>query len=193
MNTCPRAPPRRNTSVYKAILTYQAKDQTARCYLATPTNTDDSRFESGVILDPMEDMPFEIAIKAVNRQSSLPFTESELSSFAAPEAVPEGPGISATTTLAGSHCGVQSASGIFKMKRVWTKHDADGELVELFEGFASFNVSYSGLYRRKGHGPSDKYKFAFWGVRARRDNAGKEIGLHPCPPVRPMKIWRRRS
>ena len=55
--------------------------------------------------------------------------------------------------------------------------------MKLFEGFVSFNVSYSGLYKRKGHGNGEKIKFAFWGVRAPRDKAGKEIGLCPMTPV----------
>jgi hypothetical protein len=171
-------------AVYKSILTYQAKnDQTARCYLGSPTDGDTSRFESHVIEDPMEDMPFDIAINSVKRQASLSFTKSELASFAAPESIPNGPGISAVMALADDRCGVQSASGIFKMKRVWTKLNSDGEFVELFEGFLSFNVTHSSLYRRKGHGSGSKVKFAFWGVRARTDGAGKEIGLRPMAPV----------
>jgi hypothetical protein len=135
--------------------------------------------------DPMEEMPFDITIDSVRRHESLSFTRTELLSFAAPDAIPEGPGISGEMELADSHCGIQSASGVFKIQRVWTKPnpDVDGELVELFEGFLSFNVSYSGLYRRKGHGNGDNKKFAFWGVRARINKDGKEIGLCPMIPV----------
>jgi len=133
----------------------------------------------------MEEMPFDITIDSVQRHESLLFTKSELSSFAAPDAIPEGPGISGEMELADSHCGIQSASGAFKIKRVWTKPnpDVDGEFAELFEGFVSFDVSYSGLYRRKGHGNGDSVEFAFWGVRARKDKDGKEIGLRPMIPV----------
>jgi len=97
----------------------------------------------------------------LQRHESLSFTKSELSSFAVPDAIPEGPGISGEMGLADSHCGIQSASGVFN---VWTKPnpDVDGEFLELFEGFVSFDVSYSGLYRRKRHGNGDNIEFAFW-------------------------------
>ena len=175
--------------VYKTILTYQAKnDQTARCYLASPTSTDPkdvSCFSSRLMEDPMEEMPFAITIDSLQPHKSLSFTKNELSSFLAPDAILEGPGISGEMELANSHCGIQSASGVFKMKRMWTKPnpDVDGEFVELFEGFVSFDVSYSGLYRRKGHGNGNSIEFAFWGVRSRKDKDGKEIGLHPMIPV----------
>jgi hypothetical protein len=175
--------------VYTTILTYQAKnDRTARCYLGSPAETNTSRFESRDMMDPMQEMPFDIAINSTKRQPSLSFTKSELTSFAAPESVPEGPGIAAVTALAESHCGIQSASGVFKMKRVWTKLNSDGEYVELFEGFVSFNVSHSGLYKRVGHGSGQKTKFAFWGVRAGKDSFGKEIGLRPMTPVHVFSI-----
>lgn len=170
--------------VYDTILTYQAKnDNTARCYLVPESDKDGSRFESRVIQDPMEDMPFDIAFNSITRQPSMQYTKAELGSFAAPTHVPQGPGITAVTALAEGHCGIQSASGVFKMKRVWTKGNLEGDFMELFEGFFSFNVSHSAMYRRKGHGGGEKVKFAFWGVRARRDNTGKEIGLCPMLPV----------
>ncbi|KAJ7447748.1 hypothetical protein B0H11DRAFT_1744786, partial [Mycena galericulata] len=72
-------------------------------------------------------------------------------------------------------CGVQSAPSVFWMKHSWTCKGigAAGEDADIFEGYLSF----SGLYRRKGHGSGDKIDFAFWSVRARRDAAGLEIGL----------------
>lgn len=169
--------------VRKVILEKQAKnDKTARCYLDSEDG-DESRFESRVIQDPMEEMPFDIAINSMKLQKHLSFTKTELNSFAAPGFIPDGPGITAVTALADDdHCGIQSASGVFKMKRVWTKLNPGGELVELFEGFMSFNVSHSGIYRKKGHGNGEKTKFAFWGVRARVQD-GKEVGLRPMVPV----------
>ncbi|KIJ63448.1 hypothetical protein HYDPIDRAFT_55027, partial [Hydnomerulius pinastri MD-312] len=73
-------------------------------------------------------------------------------------------------------CGIKSARGVFKIKRVWAKV-GDGSTKELFEGFFSFSVSYDSMYKKAGHGNGAKYKFAFWGVRAMKDNTGKEIGL----------------
>lgn len=168
---------------YKVILAKQANDdRTARCYLGPATDTDSSRFESCVIQHPMEEMPFDITINSIKRQQKLSFTKAELTMFAAPGSIPEGPGVSAVTALAEDDCGIASASGVFKMKRVWTKLNPDGEFVELFEGFVSFNVTYSGLYSRKGHGSGQKTKFAFWAVRARVEK-GKEVGLRPMTPV----------
>lgn len=50
---------------------------------------------------------------------------------------------------------------------------------ELFEGYFSFSVSYDQMYRKAGHGSGSTCRFAFWGVRAMKDNTGKEIGLGP--------------
>ncbi|KAG2357665.1 hypothetical protein BDR07DRAFT_1612401 [Suillus spraguei] len=50
---------------------------------------------------------------------------------------------------------------------------------ELFEGYFSFSVSYDEMYRKAGHGSGSSCRFAFWGVRAMKDNTGKEIGLGP--------------
>jgi hypothetical protein len=50
---------------------------------------------------------------------------------------------------------------------------------ELFEGYFSFSVSYDQMYRKAGHGSGSTCRFAFWGVRAMKDNAGKEIGIGP--------------
>ncbi|KAG1813034.1 hypothetical protein EV424DRAFT_1296894, partial [Suillus variegatus] len=78
-------------------------------------------------------------------------------------------------------CGVKNAKGIWKMKRVWIGEGVVGESVkkELFEGYFSFSVSYDQMYRKAGHGSGSTCRFAFWGVRAMKDNTGKEIGLGP--------------
>lgn len=126
--------------VYKTILTYQAKDdKTARCYLASPTSTnseDASCFSSRLMEDPMMEMPFDIFINSIQHREGLSFTKSELSFFAAPDAIPKGPGVSGKMEL-DPRCGIKSASGVFKIKRVWTKPnpDVDGEL--LGEGSSS--------------------------------------------------------
>lgn len=170
-------------AVYNEIVALQAKsDYTGRCYLGSTTDSSPSRFESHDMEDPMEDMPFEIAINSTKRVGDLTFTKAELSSFASPTSATTGPGISGVLALAESHCGVRSASGAFKMQRVWTKRTSDEFFVELFEGFISFNVAYSGMYARKGHGNGQNLSFGFWGVRARHAN-GKEIGLCPIPPL----------
>ncbi|KAH7919490.1 hypothetical protein BV22DRAFT_1051005 [Leucogyrophana mollusca] len=173
-------------ALYEAVLAHQAKhDFTARCYLGAPTSSTSTtdlvpsvgRFESQVVIDPMIERPFDMNIGPFTYKKNLTFTPTERSSFLAAEHNPAGPGMVAQTGLP-SQCGIKSAKGVFKIKRVWV---APGEGVagpkELFEGFFSFSVSYDSMYRKAGHGTGAKYKFAFWGVRAMRDNSGKEIGL----------------
>ncbi|KAH7903539.1 hypothetical protein BJ138DRAFT_1167982 [Hygrophoropsis aurantiaca] len=175
-----------HASLYDAVLAHQAKrDVTARCYIGAPASSSSStdpvanvgRFESLTVIDPMMERPFDMNLSAFTHKKNLTFTPTERSSFLAPEHIPAGAGIVAKTGLPGQ-CGIKSAKGVFKLKRVWT---APGEGAtgpkELFEGFFSFSVSYDGMYRKAGHGTGAKYKFAFWGVRAMKDNTGKEIGL----------------
>ncbi|KAG1723481.1 uncharacterized protein EDB91DRAFT_1015461, partial [Suillus paluster] len=76
-------------------------------------------------------------------------------------------------------CGVKNAKGIWKMKRVWVGETTKSVQKELFEGYFSFSVSYDSMYRKAGHGSGSMCRFAFWGVRAMKDNTGKEIGLGP--------------
>lgn len=169
-------------AVYKTILTYQAKnDRSARCYLSSSI-LDNSRFECAGMLEPFSEEPFDIAINSLEPCTTLSFSEDELDLFVSQHARPDAPGVSGEMELEEDSCGIDDASGVFKLERVWTTFGDAGELLELFEGVASFNVSYSGLYRRKGHGPGQDVEFAMWGVRARVVD-GKELGLHPMAPV----------
>ncbi|KAJ6551200.1 hypothetical protein B0H19DRAFT_1156892 [Mycena capillaripes] len=121
----------------------------------------------------MECMPFDIAIKDLKLADKLALSSTERAKFITP---PEsGPGITGRMELADSHCGIQYATGVFRMKHVWTQKGVDG--AEIFEGYMSFKVSYSGLYKRKGHGSGSNRDFAFWGVRGRRNADGEEVGL----------------
>lgn len=172
--------------LYKTILTYQAKDdRTARFFLASPTNVNDtSAFTSRAIEDPMEDFPFDISIHSIKHHASLPLPSDTLPSAALGSATPDSPGVSASMSLVDDHCGIQSASGVFKVKRMWTtKVASSGDFAELFAGYLSFNVSYSGIYRRKGHGTGQNHKWGFWAIRARRGDDGMEVGLRPRLPV----------
>ncbi|KAF8168999.1 hypothetical protein K438DRAFT_1730373 [Mycena galopus ATCC 62051] len=165
-------------ALHETILKYQAKpDSTARCLIPDASSGKPGRLESAIFEDPMEGAPWDIAIEDLELVDALTFSSTERSGFLTP---PEaGPGVTGSTVLAEDHCGVQSASGVFRMKHAWTGRGtgAKAQDVDIFEGFLSFNVAHSGLYRRKGHGSGDKIKFAFWAVRARRDAAGLEIGL----------------
>lgn len=170
------------SAVYDRILASQAKhDYTARCFLA-PQDASSSapphgRFESSSVLDPMAERPFDVTLDSFTYKRSLTFTPTERSSFQAPEHSIAGPGLVGHTGLSPA-CGIKSAKGVFKIKRVWAA-EQDGSVKELFEGFFSFSVCYDSMYRKAGHGNGAKYKFAFWGVRAMKDNMGREIGLGP--------------
>ncbi|KAF7337775.1 hypothetical protein MSAN_02251300 [Mycena sanguinolenta] len=165
-------------ALYKKILEYQAKpDFTARCVLPdSKSSLADGRLRSAIFQDPMEEMPWDIAVEDLEHVDVVKFTAAETAKF--PTAPRRASGVSGRTALEDEgHCGVQSASGVFRMQLAYTGKDDAGNEVNIFEGYLSFNVSYSGLYRRKGHGNGDKIGFPFWAVRARRDAAGKEIGL----------------
>jgi len=172
--------------LYKTILTYQAKDdKTARFFLASPTDVDDtSIFIARAIEDPMEESPFDIDIRSIKHHASLSLPSDKVPSAAVAGAAPDSPGISASMVLKDDHCGIQSASGVFKVKRVWTtKVTSSGTFAELFAGYLTFDVSYSGMYKRKGHGTGQKHKWGFWAIRARTGDDGMEIGLRSRLPV----------
>ncbi|KAJ7489185.1 hypothetical protein FB451DRAFT_684403 [Mycena latifolia] len=163
-------------SLYKEILKVQTKrDYTARCLLPEAPLAKDGQLVSRTSIDAMEEMPFNIKIADLKLVDGLSFSSVERAKFVTPPQ--SGPGITGRLELAEDHCGIQSASGVFRMKYACTVQAADGTDVQIFEGFFSFNVSHSGMYKRKGHGSGPKSNFAFWAVRARRDTAGVEIGL----------------
>lgn len=170
------------SAVYDRILASQAKhDYTARCFLAPQDPSSSAppygRLESASVLDPMVERPFDITLHSFTHMNSLSFTPIERSSFQAPEHSTPGPGLVAHTGLS-PNFGIKNAKGIFKIKRIWAQ-EQDGLVKELFEGFFSFSVSYDSTYRKADHSNGSVYKFAFWGVRAMKDNTGKEIGLGP--------------
>lgn len=67
------------------------------------------------------------------------------------------------------------------MKRAWTKISHE-RLAKLFEGYFSLNVVHSDTYEGMGHGSGSNAEFAFWAVRASKNNAGQEFGLALCQP-----------
>ena len=112
----------------------------------------------------MEEMPFPIKITDVN-ETEVKFTSNQLKEFVHIGETVKGQGVSGDLELGEDNCGVSSASGDIKMRQLWSKVDAEGKSMELFEGFFSFDVSYSGMYRRKGHGSGQNAEMAFWAVR----------------------------
>ncbi|KAF9459492.1 hypothetical protein BDZ94DRAFT_1284344 [Collybia nuda] len=163
--------------LYKTILTYQAKnDRTGQCFLAN-ANTN-GRFRAPSLQDPMEGFPFDITINSITIKDPLTFSSSELANFLTPKTIKKERGVTAMMKLVDDHCGIASASGSFKMTRAWMKAaTGDEEPAELFEGHAAFKVNFSGLYKRKGHGSGTSCEFAFWAIRAKKDENGEEIGL----------------
>ncbi|KAJ7270629.1 hypothetical protein B0H12DRAFT_1008888, partial [Mycena haematopus] len=171
-------------ALYDKILEYQAKpDSTAQCVIPAvpfkgiPEDQKRGRLESAVFEDPMEQAPWAIALVDLQAVPALDFPLAERKQFATPPQTDCGPGIEGRTALAEGHCGVQRAGGVFRMQRAWGGERA-GNAVELWEGYLSFDVVYSGMYRRKGNGNGESIGFPFWGVRARKDADGKEIGLN---------------
>ncbi|KAK0506675.1 hypothetical protein EDD18DRAFT_1097922 [Armillaria luteobubalina] len=166
--------------LYKTILTYQAKpDFSAQVVLPDAPYAKDGVAGSRALCDPMECLPYDLSLEDIKAVNKLSYTEHQKSFFLARDSdVGSGPAITANTGIIDGGCGIQTARGKFMMKRVWTKANPDGTLTELFEGFFSLMISYSNLYKRKGHGSGDDTEFAFWAVRARRDVDGKEIGLN---------------
>ncbi|KAJ7176784.1 hypothetical protein C8R46DRAFT_1188520 [Mycena filopes] len=164
--------------LYEAIQEVQNKsDYTARCIIPAAPFAKDGELQDRCSVDPMEEMRFDINITSLTSVDTLTFPGAEEDEFITPPKA--GPGITGRTELAdSSHCGIQAAAGVFRMKHAWTgKAGADGAEVEIFEGYFSFKVAYSGIYRRKGHGSGSNSAFAFWAVRARRNAAGEEVGL----------------
>ncbi|KAJ6598237.1 hypothetical protein DFH09DRAFT_1022544 [Mycena vulgaris] len=161
--------------LYKEILKVQTKrDYTARC-LVPESLFKDGMLVSRTSIDAMEEMPFDVKITDLELVDQLSFSSAERAKFVTPPQ--SGPGVTGRLKLAEDHCGIQSASGVFRMKHACTVKGPDGAEVEIFEGYFSFDVAHSGLYKRKGHGGGRKSNFAFWAVRARRDTDGVEIGL----------------
>ncbi|KAF7369196.1 hypothetical protein MVEN_00247000 [Mycena venus] len=152
-----------------------SEPQFEKLYKKIAPFTKDGQLEERGSCDPMEEMPFDIAIKELKLIDKLTFSPGEQSRFiTTPQS---GPGITGRLELADSNCGIQSAAGVFRMKHVWTGKGVEGRDVEIFEGYMSFKVAHSGLYKRKGHGSGNNRVFAFWAVRGRRDADGEEIGL----------------
>ncbi|KAI1795260.1 hypothetical protein LXA43DRAFT_1178750 [Ganoderma leucocontextum] len=170
-------PKRDYAALLKLIRTYQAKpDNSAQIFLPEDIATA-GQFRSRAIEDPLEGLPFDVALESAALKDSLKFTAREDTSdayFSEPPTAAAAAGLTASVKLEDEHCGISSSKGTFKMRRAWV--DAEGT-DEVFEGFFSINVVYSGLYRRKCQENSLQESFAFWAIRARVGEDGKEIGL----------------
>ena len=171
---------------YAALLTvlraYQAKSYTtARIFLPAEHTSASAagRFESRAVLDPMQEWPFDLALRSLVLKDALTFTARETSDAAKYFSEPgkaKAVGVTAAVALAHDQCGISSSKGAFKMRRAWLSEDGKDEV---FEGVFSVSIVYSSLYRRKCDESACRKSFAFWAIRARVGEDGKEIGLGP--------------
>ena len=173
-------PARDYAALLKTIRTYQAKpDNSAQIFL--PADLADGRFRSDAIRDPLECMPFDVALESPALADSIAFGARE--DAGSPDAFycsspSNARGITASVGLedGGSHCGISSTRGTFKMRRAWVSEDGKDEV---FEGFFKIGIVYSGLYRRKCWEDGLDESFAFWAIRARVGADGEDIGIGP--------------
>ena len=153
-------------NLYNEILTYQAKnDRTAKFTVPEGFSTGkDGQFRSGIFCDPMEESPFDIVVTDIQQVNKLNIK----SDYGRPADAWDGPGLKAEMSIEDGGCGIASSSGSISMRPLWRKVDKDeGKVIELYEGTFTFNVSYSSLYSRKGHGKGQRQTLAFWGIRAK--------------------------
>jgi hypothetical protein len=128
--------------------------------------------KGAVIADPFVEQPYDMVFTTVNEEDPLAFTEEELGQFPERDIDPPGPGVTAQITLRGDHHNVVAeATGYVKLIQVWTKMDAKGAVMELFEGYLSLDVVFDGSLRFKKHGATEFHGLSFWAVRAKEQNA----------------------
>ncbi|KAF7305292.1 hypothetical protein HMN09_00780400 [Mycena chlorophos] len=169
-------PAESTTSDYPALLkliqSKQAKaDNTARLVLSLPTSDSElgyGRLASGAegFREPFEDEPFDVGIASLEHVDKVTFTAAQKRELWPAADVPDGaPGIQGTMVLIDKPCGINSASGTFKMLLAPVK---DG--MEMWAGAASFQVKYGSLYERKGFGRGTIVTFGFWAVPSVKDD-----------------------
>jgi hypothetical protein len=189
--------------VYNAIIETNI-EHAAQLYLDAPVRSDDDyddlddeelddedskgQMKGSAIADPFVEQPYNMVITSIKEEDSLAFTDDELWQFPTRDVDPPGPGMIAQLTLAsgGHHNVVAGATGYVKLVRVWTKTGANGEVMELFDGYLSLEVVFDWSLRFKGHGTTETHGLSFWAVRAKKDENGKEIGLSSQRDVSPQ-------
>ncbi|KAK0197906.1 hypothetical protein F5146DRAFT_1017436 [Armillaria mellea] len=146
----------RYEELYKTILTYQAKPNfSAQIVLPDAPYTMDGVAGSRAIRDPMECLPYDLSLEDIKAVKKLSYTAHQKSLLSCPR-LRYGEQVlrfTANTGIIDGGCGIQTARG----ERI-----SNGSSIELFEGFFSLMISYSSLYKRKGHGSGDDTEFAFW-------------------------------
>jgi hypothetical protein len=150
-----------------------------RLYLGPPINSGDSdnygldddegldiepededskgQLRGSAIVDLFIKQPYNMIITPIDEENPLVFTKEELVQFPECDINPPGPGMTAQIILASGDHADAEATGYVKLIRVWTKTDADGKLLELFEGYLSLDVSFDWSLRFKGHGTKEPH------------------------------------
>ncbi len=125
----------------------------------------------------VERCPLDLSLNFIRPTSSLKFKSDEFEffpdngNFDGPytEDERDGPGIVATLTPSEDACGIESAEGTIKMRRLWVGEGGE----ELFEGFLTFDVDFNILSKRryysietKRHSGADRqFRVHFWATR----------------------------
>lgn len=164
--------------LYKKILFYQAKPDFSMRIALDSADSDvakSGRFSCSQVAEPMGDEEIKPILITDGQAKTVTFNVGQTGHRSTAGSVP---GYSARLELGdeGHGCMISSGRGQFKMRRVWQGEHV-GNAVELFEGYWDFHTVWSGLLSRKGFGRGEDYSSAFWGVRARKDADGNEIGI----------------
>lgn len=149
--------------LYLEMKKYQLKnDRTAKVNIPADYEVGKAgTFTSRIFSDPMEGLPFDIEVDSLKKAPSIQLDAQ----YSRPKNAWDGPGIVGRFTL--NTCGVSRTSGNFKIRPLWKKITASGVELELFEGSFSLDITYSSLYKRKGHGSGINCpEVPFWGIRS---------------------------
>ncbi|KAJ3548687.1 hypothetical protein NM688_g5263 [Phlebia brevispora] len=173
-------------AVYKEILKYQAKnDQSMRIALAARSSDAQTgeygMFSCPIVTNPLTDEELTPIHVIKGEATTVTFLKTET---AHASTVGTSSGFIARLELdtdGNDHCDcggmVDKGEGTLKMHKVWEGKGENGEKVELFEGYFLFTIKNGPTLRRKGFGNSMPFSSPFWGVRARKNKKGEEIGI----------------
>ncbi|KAJ3548684.1 hypothetical protein NM688_g5265 [Phlebia brevispora] len=172
-------------AIYQEVLKYQAKDDWSIRIALNEGSPNTKAGEYGMfscqdVTNPLSDEEIS-PIRIINGEAkTVDFGTSET---AHASMMGRSPGYIAQLELDAKNsekcdCGmIKSGNGTLKMHKVWEGQGEDGEQVELFEGYFFFRTENGPTLRRNGWGSSLPYSSPFWGVRARKNEKGEEIGI----------------
>ncbi|VDC04184.1 unnamed protein product [Peniophora sp. CBMAI 1063] len=94
-----------------------------------------------------------------------------------------GPATEVTLSLGEEGCGIEDASGVLKMRRLWAR-EKKGDIEEVFEGYLKVGIYFNVLLKHRfyagerkiGDGPDKPYVYSFWAIRSRKRADGTVIG-----------------